>query len=92
VPFTGYHSCLYCLEKGEVVKTSQRGHVMTFPFRQTLTGHEKLREEQEVLENCYDAIENNSKVSMHLYILRDVTEIYNVMHCILNPFIILGEI
>jgi hypothetical protein len=27
-----HDSCCYCDEKGEVVKTSARGHVMTFPF------------------------------------------------------------
>ncbi|KAK3729723.1 hypothetical protein QZH41_002051 [Actinostola sp. cb2023] len=50
-------------EKGEVVKTSLRGHVMTFPFRQTLTGHAQLRNAQEVLQNCFQALEDNASVN-----------------------------
>ena len=38
--FTGHDSCCYSNEHGGVAKTSQRGHVMTFPFRNTPKGHE----------------------------------------------------
>lgn len=63
VTFTGHDSCSYCDEHGEVIKTSLRGHVMTFPFRNTVTGHAKLRTAEEVEAQSYDALETNSTVS-----------------------------
>jgi len=43
VTCTGHDSCSFCYEHGEVIKTSARGHVMTFPFRDTPSGHVDLR-------------------------------------------------
>lgn len=63
VTFTGHDSCSYCDEHGEVIKTSLRGHVMTFPFPNTVTGHAKLRTAEEVEAQSYDALETNSTVS-----------------------------
>ena len=39
VTYIGHDSCCYCNEHGEVIKTGPRGHVMTFPFRNTVSGH-----------------------------------------------------
>lgn len=62
VPYTGHDSCCYCTEEGEVVKTSGRGHVMTFPFRDTSTGHAPPRKADEIVVNSYCALEKNGTV------------------------------
>ena len=59
---TGHESCIYCTEHGEVIKTGP-GHVMTFPFRNSVTGHAKLRTAEEVERNSFDALERNATVS-----------------------------
>lgn len=60
---TGHDCCSYCTEHGEVIKTGPRGHVMTFPFRNSLSGHAKLRTAEEVERNSFDALEKNATVS-----------------------------
>lgn len=60
---TGHDSCSYCNEHGEVIKTGSRGHVMTFPFRSTETGHAVLRNTEQVKAHSYDALERNATVS-----------------------------
>ena len=61
--YTGHDSCSYCNEHGEVVKTGSRGHVMTFPFRSTESGHAMLRTTEQVKAHSYDALERNTTVS-----------------------------
>ena len=39
VTYVGHDSCCYCDEHGETVKTGPRGHVMSFPFRNTASGY-----------------------------------------------------
>ena len=63
VTYTGHDSCSYCDEHGEVIKTSLRGHVIVFPFRNTVTGHAKSRTAKEVETHSYDALERNATVS-----------------------------
>lgn len=63
VTYTGHDSCSYCDEHGEVIKTSIRGHAMVFPFRNTVTGHAKLRTAKEVETHSYDALLRNATVS-----------------------------
>lgn len=63
VTHTGHDCCSYCTEHGEVIKTGPRGHVMTFPFRNSISGHAKLRTAEEVESNSYDALERNKTVS-----------------------------
>ena len=53
VTYTGHDSCSYCDEHGEVIKTGLRGHVMEFPFCNTVTGHVKLRTAEEVETQSY---------------------------------------
>ena len=43
VTHTGHDGCCYCTERGKTVSTSVRGHVMTFLFRDTPTGHADLQ-------------------------------------------------
>ena len=64
VTYTGHDSCSYCEEHGDVVKTGARGHVMTFPFRNTVSGHAELRTAHSVEAHSYSALEKNSTVSM----------------------------
>ena len=61
--YVGHDSCCYCDEHGETVKTGPRGHVMSFPFRDTATGHAKLRTTDEVKAHSYEALESNTVVS-----------------------------
>ena len=63
VTYVGHDSCCYCDEHGEIVKTGPRGHVMTFPFRNTASGHAKPRTSQGVKVNSYEALERNTVVS-----------------------------
>ena len=63
VLYTGHDSCLYCHEHGNTVKTSARGHVMTFPFRNTASGHVKLRTSADFKKNGNDALEGTEPVS-----------------------------
>lgn len=63
VIYVGHDSCSYCDEHGETVKTGTRGHVMTFPFRNTASGHVKLRVAEEVKAYSHDALERNTTVS-----------------------------
>ena len=64
VTYTGHDSCSYCEEHGDVVKTGARGHVMTFPFRNTISGHAELRTAHNVEAHSYSALEQNTTVSM----------------------------
>ena len=66
VTYVGHDSCSYCDENGETVKTGARGHVMTFPFRNTASGHVKPRVAEEVKAHSYDALERNTTVSYFL--------------------------
>lgn len=63
VTYIGHDSCSYCNEPGEVVKTGARGHVMTFPFRNTASGHAKPRTAEEVKIHSFSALERNTVVS-----------------------------
>ena len=63
VTYIGHDSCCYCDEHGEVVKTSSKGHVMTFPFRNTASGHARPRTAEEVTTHSYMALETNKTVS-----------------------------
>lgn len=62
VTYIGHDSCCFCDENGETVKTGPRGHVMTFPFRNTASGHGKPRTAEEVSANSYEALERNKVV------------------------------
>lgn len=77
VPYIGHDSCCFCDEHGETVKTGPRGHVMTFPFRNTATGHCKLRTAEEVTANSNEALERNTVVSKLLFYLKN----YNYHMC-----------
>lgn len=57
VTYIGHDSCCYCYEHGEVVNTGSKGHVMTFPFRNTASGHARPRTAGEVTTDSYMALE-----------------------------------
>lgn len=63
VQYTGHDSCCYCDEPGEVVKTGTKGHVMTFPFRNTGSGHGNPRLAEDVQQQSADALYRNETVS-----------------------------
>lgn len=63
VSYNGHDSCCYCTEKGETVSTSARGHVVTFPFRDTQTGHVELRTSKDIEQDSLKALHENSTVS-----------------------------
>ena len=52
----GHDSCCYCDEHGETVKTGPRGHVMSFPFRNTASGYTKPRTAGAVTANSFEAL------------------------------------
>lgn len=54
--YVGHDSCSFCDEHGDVVKTTGRGHVMTFPFRNTPSGHAKPRDAVDVKAHSYEAL------------------------------------
>lgn len=66
VTYVGHDSCSFCDEHGEVVKTNGRGHVMTFPFRNTPSGHAEPRDAVDVKAHAHEALETNATVS-YLY-------------------------
>lgn len=66
VTHTGHDSCCYCTEKGSTVSTSRRGHVMTFPFRNTITGHAELRNWEDIEQDSLKALLEKQTVS-HLW-------------------------
>lgn len=63
VTYVGHDSCCYCDEHGETVKTGNNGHVMTFPFRNTASGHANLRTAEGVTCNSFEALERNKVVN-----------------------------
>lgn len=63
VSYNGHDSCCYCTEKGETVSTSARGHVVTFPFRDTQTGHVELQTSKDIEQDSLKALHENSTVS-----------------------------
>lgn len=63
VTHTGYDACCYCTQKGKTIKTSARGHVMTYPFCETLSGHEKLRSLDDIKKDSFKALHENVPVS-----------------------------
>ena len=63
VTYIGHDSCCYCYEHSEVVNTGSKGHVMTFPFRNTASGHARPRTAGEVTTDSYMALETNKTVS-----------------------------
>ena len=65
--YNGHYSCCYCKEYGDVCKLGARSHVMTFPFRDTETGHAELRTMKSVEDDSYAALENDSIVSFGTY-------------------------
>lgn len=67
VTYVGHDSCSFCDEHGDVVKTTGRGHVMTFPFRNTLSGHAKPRDAVDVKAHVYEALVKNATVSYLCY-------------------------
>ena len=64
VTHTGHDACCYCTEKGKTVSTSARGHVMTYPFCNTPTGHAELRTSQNIKEESLKALHENLPVSI----------------------------
>jgi len=62
VTYVGHDSCCYCDEHGETVRTGPRGHVMSFPFRNTASGHAKPRTAEGVTSNSFEALEKNAVV------------------------------
>ena len=75
VCFCEHDSCSFCLEHGQVVKTGPNGgHVMTFPFQNTATGHVKLRSAEDVQQESYDALGRNETVSQCIlsFVMDDV--------------------
>ena len=67
VTYVGHDSCSFCDEHGDVVKTTGRGHVMTFPFRNTPSGHAEPRDAVNVKAHAYEALEKNATVSYLCY-------------------------
>lgn len=63
VSYSGHDSCCYCKEKGKTVSTSARGHVVTFPFRDTPTGHAELRTSKDIEQDSSKALHENSSVN-----------------------------
>lgn len=63
VTYVGHNSCCYCDEHGETVKTGPRGHVMSFPFRNTASGYTKPRTAGAVTANSFEALKKNTVVS-----------------------------
>ena len=61
VAYVGHDSC-YCEEHGETVKTGPRGHVMSFPFRNTASGYTKPRTAGAVTANSFEALKKNTVV------------------------------
>lgn len=62
VTYVGHNSCCYCDEHGETVKTRPRGHVMSFPFRNTASGYTKPRTAGAVTANSFEALKKNTVV------------------------------
>lgn len=62
VTYVGHDSCCYCDEHGETVRTGPRGHVMSFPFRNTASGHAKPRTPEGVTSNSFESLEKNTVV------------------------------
>ena len=50
-------------KNGETVSTSARGHVVTFPFRDTPTGRAELRTSKEIERDSLKALHEDSSVS-----------------------------
>lgn len=71
VTYNGHDSCSYCNEPGQIIKTSAGGHVMTFPFRNTASGHAKSRTAAEVKIQSFEALERNSTVGYSYYLAKD---------------------
>ena len=69
VAYIGHDSCCYCDEHVEVIKT---GHVMTFPFRNTVAGHARPRTAEEVKTNSFNALEMNKTVSCYVACLEQL--------------------
>lgn len=67
VTYVGHDSCCYCNEHGDVIKVGVRGHVMTFPIRNTASGHAKLRTAEEVQTHSFDALEMDTSVSCNVF-------------------------
>ena len=66
VSHTGRDGCCYCVLKGETVSTSARGHVMTYLFCDTPTGHAELRTSEEIERDSLTALQGNCTVSQFL--------------------------
>ena len=62
VTYVGHDSCCYCDEHGETVKTGPRGHVMSFPFRNTASGYTKPRTAGAVTANSFEALKKNTVI------------------------------
>ena len=75
VTYIGHDSCCYCDEHGEVIKTGPRGHVMTFPFRNTVAGHARPRTAEEVKTNSFNALEMNKTVSYYVACLEQLRNV-----------------
>lgn len=60
VTYVGHDSC--CDEHGETVKIGPRGHVMSFPFRNTASGYTKPRTAGAVTANSFEALKKNTVV------------------------------
>lgn len=64
---------LLLYRKGETVSTSARGHVVTFPFRDTPTGHAELWTTKDIEQDSLKALHEYSTVS-HLWKVKDAVE------------------
>ena len=65
VMHTGHDGCCYCTHKGKTVSTSARGHVMTYPFCDTPTGHAELRTSEDIERDSLTALHGNKTVSCY---------------------------
>ena len=79
VTHTGHDSCCYCTEKGKTVSTSARGHVMTFPFCDTPSGHAELRSSEDIERDSLKALHEKLTVS-HLWKIRTVEFNWSILN------------
>lgn len=84
VTHTGHDSCCYCTEKGKTVSTSARGHVMTFPFCDTPTGHAELRTSEDIEQDSLKALNEKSTVG-HLCYPRTVEYNWSIENDFISP-------
>lgn len=63
VQFNGFYGCPFCSLPGETVQTSARGYTYACPFNMnSVTGHNDLRTQSQVVEHGRVAEESRQKV------------------------------